>query len=105
MIEGKGWECPKCGAVYAPWKAKCDTCIGASTVQWIPTPIVVQECEHVWGEPGQSTIGVTCEKCGQLQNGPQPFTITSTEERWHKADIEHDVDRQGMRDGGNNGND
>lgn len=22
----KGWECPKCGRVYAPWVPKCDVC-------------------------------------------------------------------------------
>lgn len=22
----KGWECPKCGGVYAPWCYRCDNC-------------------------------------------------------------------------------
>ena len=22
----KGWECPKCGRVYAPWVEKCKYC-------------------------------------------------------------------------------
>jgi hypothetical protein len=24
----KGWECPKCGVVYAPWVSKCEKCEG-----------------------------------------------------------------------------
>ncbi len=74
----EGWKCPECGTCYAPWVPKCDMCKG-NTLQWIPSPIVIQECEHIWGEPGTSAFGVTCEKCGQLQNGPQPFTITTTD--------------------------
>jgi hypothetical protein len=30
----KGWECPKCNAVYAPWYPGCDNCTGeASSTQ------------------------------------------------------------------------
>ena len=25
-MSNKGWECPKCNKVYAPWKAECDHC-------------------------------------------------------------------------------
>lgn len=26
MSMGKGWECPKCGKVYAPFVRQCDLC-------------------------------------------------------------------------------
>ena len=25
-MSNQGWECPRCGACYAPWVAKCSTC-------------------------------------------------------------------------------
>ena len=25
-MNNKGWECPKCNKVYAPWKAECESC-------------------------------------------------------------------------------
>lgn len=25
-MSNKGWECPKCNKVYAPWKSECDSC-------------------------------------------------------------------------------
>lgn len=25
-MSNKGWECPKCGKVYAPWNPECDHC-------------------------------------------------------------------------------
>ena len=25
-VTDKGWECPKCGRVYAPWKSRCPHC-------------------------------------------------------------------------------
>ncbi len=74
----EGWKCPGCGTCYAPWVPKCDTCVGTSTTQWIPSSIVIQECEHVWGEPG--TLGVTCDKCGILMGQETGIvTFTSTE--------------------------
>jgi len=37
----QGWECPKCGQVYAPWMAKCQSCSGvvSITVGGVNTPV------------------------------------------------------------------
>lgn len=38
-----GWQCPKCGQVYAPFVSKCDTCVvrtttsNTTTIQWSAT--------------------------------------------------------------------
>ena len=26
-MNDKGWECPKCGRVYAPWVSQCSNCV------------------------------------------------------------------------------
>jgi hypothetical protein len=37
----KGWECPKCGAVWAIWVKGCENCKGA----------VEQAKSNAWDEP------------------------------------------------------
>lgn len=33
-LQGRvGWECPKCGAPYAPWMASCTRCVPTATGQ------------------------------------------------------------------------
>ena len=34
----KGWECPKCGGVYAPWVSECPQCSGGNSQQWPEGP-------------------------------------------------------------------
>lgn len=56
----RGWECPKCGKILAPWVESCDHTIVASV---IPSPACehVWVCEHVWAS---DTVGTRCSKCG-----------------------------------------
>jgi hypothetical protein len=77
MIEG--WECPKCGQVFAPFVKKCDTCIGNTTKITINPPIQIPECQHIWG--GMATSGVYCTLCGTQQMSPLPSsTVCSVED-------------------------
>jgi hypothetical protein len=63
----EGWRCPSCGAVYAPWMAKCSTCpikvvrsghTITITPQYPPDP----ECDHDWLAWADGPA--TCGKCG-----------------------------------------
>ena len=40
--ETKGWICPKCGRVYAPWIDKCQYCGGSTITNTPPT------CPYQW---------------------------------------------------------
>jgi len=40
--ETKGWICPKCGRVYAPWVDKCQYCGGSTITNTPPT------CPYQW---------------------------------------------------------
>ena len=47
----KGWECPKCGGVNAPWIAECPTCSGSKSMPLRrPTtgdPLVVEHSSFI----------------------------------------------------------
>ena len=30
----KGWECPRCGKIWAPWISSCDCTKGTTTITW-----------------------------------------------------------------------
>jgi hypothetical protein len=45
----KGWICPKCGSVYAPWVEKCEKCCGAYK-SWPAYPVPV--------DPGNTTPSI-----------------------------------------------
>ena len=36
----QGWECPKCGRVYAPWVGQCTMCNNKNTHGWSQTYII-----------------------------------------------------------------
>ena len=61
----KGWECPKCGKVFAPWVESCDHAlsIGQPSVPF---------CGHVWVT---DTGGARCLRCGATRTTP-PWTTT-----------------------------
>ncbi len=71
MIEG--WKCPGCGACFAPFVKKCDTCIG-NTVNNYTQPIPLPPCQHIWG--ALQTNGTFCTLCGVQQIPPPPSTTT-----------------------------
>ena len=54
----QGWECPKCGTVYAPWQPKCQTCVAGA----VTTAVTFPPCDHQWVS---DTFGTRCMKCGQ----------------------------------------
>lgn len=44
----KGWECPRCGRINAPWVRQCD-CSPSSTISW--DKITVNPCDNWWKDP------------------------------------------------------
>ncbi len=69
----QGWECPKCGGVYAPWMAQCTTCPG---VTFITAGTTTPEANaHVCTYPEGVTCP-TCMICGQMKPADVPTTIT-----------------------------
>lgn len=55
-----GWECPRCGACYAPFVMACARC-QPSGLATNTTP--AQRCLHDWSGP--DTAGHYCRKCGE----------------------------------------
>ena len=51
--ETKGWICPKCGRVYAPWVDKCQYCGGSTITCTSPT------CPY-WTAPNYSNTTWAC---------------------------------------------
>ena len=46
MIEG--WKCPGCGACFAPFVKKCDTCIGTSITINPINPVIQMPTKPYW---------------------------------------------------------
>ena len=40
----KGWECPRCGRINAPWVRQCDCSPSTSTLN----KITVDPCDNLW---------------------------------------------------------
>ena len=57
----EGWQCPGCGACYAPWVPKCESCSGINIVVNTTMDNVTQ-CQHQWST-AQSN-GIHCLLCG-----------------------------------------
>lgn len=57
----QGWECPKCGGVYAPWVAQCTTCSNKNTRSWTTTTI---RDPYTFNGEGSKTDEVVFEESG-----------------------------------------
>lgn len=64
----RGWICPKCGRVNAPWKPSCD-CVstqttGTGTAYLVKTSSVSQDSHEIaeQTEP-QTDNGIGCSRC------------------------------------------
>ena len=42
----KGWECPRCGRINAPWVRQCDCSPSSTTISW--DKITVNPCDDWW---------------------------------------------------------
>ena len=52
----QGWECPKCGAVLAPWVQECPHCVkGTITIKPAPAETGAPQPEPPWE--------ITCTSC------------------------------------------
>lgn len=65
----RGWECPKCGTVWAPYVARCHTCqpvegmsTGGVGAAW---PVAI--CSHVWSDVDAGG-GQRCTRCGAFRS-------------------------------------
>lgn len=57
----QGWECPKCGRVYAPFMTQCTACPQPIETA-AATTFVLRGCQHEWAT---DTGGTRCLKCGE----------------------------------------
>lgn len=71
--ETKGWICPKCGRVYAPWVDKCQYCGGSTITYTSPTCPYQWWCTYPYYTNTISTDSITLEK-----NGFQTTTTTNS---------------------------
>ena len=42
----RGWECPRCGRINAPWVRQCDCSPSSTTISW--DKITVNPCDDWW---------------------------------------------------------
>lgn len=81
-----GWDCPKCGSVYAPWVASCTKCapvpapmptLPAPMPSWQPPPgppwDTIITCESI----PRDTVVVTNVKPPHDPGGFETFALTA----------------------------
>lgn len=67
-----GWECPKCGACFAPAVEECKHCLPRTTINSPLEGFTFSTCFHDFSAAG------VCSKCGQSQitlNTPGVITL------------------------------
>lgn len=75
--ETKGWICPKCGRVYAPWIDKCQYC-GGSTITYTPPTCPYQWwCNYPYYSNTISTDSVTLNTSDILKTTSTNSTVTN----------------------------
>ena len=62
----KGWECPRCGRINAPWVRQCDCSPSTYTVD----KITVNPCNEWW-----KNVKITCDDTFKIH--PESITYTN----------------------------
>lgn len=71
----QGWECPKCGKVYAPWVASCTACVAAPAPRYPRPPTFPAPAKpYSTGDFPESDPKITCG--GTMPRGVAGKTIT-----------------------------
>ena len=74
VISEKGWECPRCGKIWAPWVSHC-SCNNNWSVTWTS--------DHVNIKPDDWKKYVTCEDDNVLNNpNTYKYTTSSVNREW-----------------------
>lgn len=63
----KGWECPRCGRINAPWVRQCDC--SPSTCTW--DKITINPCDKKW------YTEITCSDDNTFKIHPESITYTT----------------------------
>jgi len=75
--ENKGWICPKCGRVYAPWIDKCQYCGGSTITNMPPTCPYQWWCDYPYYTNTISTDSVTLNTSDILKTTSTNSTVTN----------------------------
>lgn len=61
----RGWQCPVCQSVWAPFVSRCEEC---AKNPWVAPTDVGIECNHEWLDRGiYKRVRQCCGKCGAVR--------------------------------------